>query len=152
MIRHEHILSGSFYGKFFARKLNLHLLQRNVDAWKDFQSSTKAQSSPAVNQHPSLAFPEPAPSHKTDNPLVSTNTKSDKRKRKTRPQDEIDELFEGALGKKIKKADLGSTDRSVRTDTGLLHDKIADKSLMEVLGAIRAAPKEDKAVRKKRAL
>ena len=42
MIPHERDLIGSYYGKFFARNLNLYLLQRNSEQWKNMQASQKA--------------------------------------------------------------------------------------------------------------
>ena len=87
---------GSFYGKFFLRNLNLYLLQRNPDQWKTFQASQKAAASQqagnentktatttAVSSAASTAGAEPHPENK--------------KKRKERPGDEIDQLFEDKL-------------------------------------------------------
>lgn len=157
MIPHEHTLAGSFYGKFFARKLNLHLLQRNVEAWKDLQSSAKIQvSAPTASQPIDSVPPVPTP---TKAQVISptgdaVEGEKRKRKRKAQPDDEIDALFENALGKKTQKADLTRKDKPDEPSKAIgktTDDKITDKSLLDVLGAIRAAPKDAKGSRKKRA-
>ncbi|GBE79200.1 Nucleolar protein [Sparassis crispa] len=157
LIPHEHFLAGSFYGKFFTRHLNLHLLQRNVDEWKNQQSSAKsAQRAPLPPLTTTTLAPidRPAPALPAD-----TEQKHAKRKRKARPEDEIDALFDAALGKKVKKGRLGPTGSvPAQGQGGEVEQKRegqkeqVDKVLKDVLGAIKAAPKEEKGhSRKKRA-
>lgn len=156
LIPHEHALAGSFYGKFFARKLNLHLLQRNIEAWKDFQSSAKPPVSTSLPSQPATSAPSAPATMETmetkDVVATGDEPKKEKRKRKAQPEDEIDALFEGALGKKVKKAGLEKTDEPdehLMNSEKLINRKIRDKDLLDVMGAIRSAPKEEK--RKKRA-
>lgn len=81
------------------------------------------------------------------------------RKRKSRPEDEIDQLFEQKLGKKIKKAGLAPETPpptvALEQETQAKDPKERkrkkgdddgrDKDLKDILGAIKAAPKgEDK--------
>ncbi len=75
--------------------------------------------------------------------------------------DEIDQLFEAKLGKKVKKAELSNAPAKVDQDSEehaknekKKHRKdkgeAADKGLDAVLGAIKAAPKEEKRHHKKK--
>jgi len=99
-----------------------------------------------------------------DSTEASANvTGNEKRKRKAEPADEIDALFNARLGKKIKKGGLGPEDRIKELKEGKekeddkamkkghVRDEVVDKELKDVLGAIKAAPKDDGAHRKKRA-
>ena len=136
----------------------MHLLQKNVEAWKDFQSAAKAQTSAPTATHSkhqptTSAQPIPASTETQDTSRAnSSQEEKRKRKRKTQPDDEIDALFEGTLGKKIKKGDLAKPEETSKSKFKQdKHSKITDKSLLDVLGAIRAAPKDDKGPRKKRA-
>ena len=93
----------------------------------------------------------------------------------SRPQDEIDALFDATLGKKVKKAELASNDKTGTGDKAESpskskakekekdgdkksrkrkkgeEDAVEDRDLSDVLGAIRSAPKEDKGPKRKRA-
>lgn len=169
MIPHEHALAGSFYGKYFARSLNLHLLQRNPEQWKDQQSATKA-APPQPSQPKALSGnvpPTPTTSTQTPAPVEASEnvTKgSKKRKHKGDAEDEIDALFDAKLGKKIKKGGLGRKDEedhevkskgeehdgSTKKRKRHAKDEPADNDLKDVLGAIKAAPKDDGAHRKKK--
>jgi nucleolar protein 9 len=150
-------MAASFYGKFFARRLNIYLLQRDPEQWKNLQINNKSTSqaptpmrvqSPPATQPPKLALTEPPA------------------KTKKRKGDEIDQLFEEKLGKKVKKAVLGSEvptsqaavspeepkerkkDRKRRKDED--EDGGKDKNLRDILGAIKAAPKDDKSHKRKK--
>jgi len=136
----EQFLAGSFYGKFFARNLNLYLLQRKPEDWKNLQIQSKsAQVSKTVPPPSSTAPPtsESAPTPSSEEKLKK------KRKRGTVPGNEIDALFEASLGKKIKRTALNAAEipSSVEADKNLVTK--GDKELDDVLGAIRAAPKAD---------
>jgi len=137
LIPHEHFLAGSFYGKFFARNLNLHLLQRRPEEWKTIQAERKrvAQGhSPRQLTAIEANAEDPAPG------------RGRKRRRSARPGDEIDALFDAALGKKTKKGTFGADDISV----GRSYREVpSDESLQDVLGAIRAAPKIEKGRKRK---
>ncbi|KAG6864208.1 hypothetical protein C0991_011572 [Blastosporella zonata] len=117
---HEQFLAGSYYGKFFARNLNLYLLQRRPDEWKALPDRKRAQD----------ALTKPIPAQK-----------SIKRKRHTQPEDEIDAVFNASLGKRIKKAALGDVTPCTNTWKGF--QKKAERrttNLQAVLGATQSAP------------
>jgi len=131
LIPHESFLAGSFYGKFFARNLSLHLLQRRPEDWKTMQAERKRAS----QGYPTAAtanFPHPEP----EKPTVEK-----KRKRKALQEDDIDAVFNQALGKKSKKGALESS-RDTASHTATSHAQ--DDALDRVLGAIRSAPRDDK--------
>ena len=79
------------------------------------------------------------------------STSDKNRKRKSRPEDEIDALFNAKLGKRVKKAALYETGDDP-SKILLVKDVTAreeDKELEQVLGAIRLAPKNDGQLKKK---
>lgn len=124
MIPHEQSLTASFYGKFFARSLNLYLLQRNPDEWKEQQSKqSQLQKATAVAPPPLPAAEEP---------------KKQKRKRGG-AGDEIDELF-SAVGGKMKKSSL---------IPAVIEAQPVDLD-QSVLGAIRAAPSKEHRTKKRK--
>ncbi|KAI0079728.1 ARM repeat-containing protein [Panus rudis PR-1116 ss-1] len=150
LIRHEHTMAGSFYGKFFARNLNLHLLQRNVEEWKNVQAKAKLESQQQKQhkQSKKLSNNVPISDHsRTESPIPQP----DQNKRKRHPEDEIDDLFDSTLGKKIKKADLGDSANPSPPPKTLTDSIAADKSLADIIGAIKAAPKGERSNKRKRA-
>jgi nucleolar protein 9 len=139
------VLAASFFGKFFARNLNLRLLQRRPEEWRNLQSErkrSKEEQATPTETVPTIETPvEPTPSDKN-------------RKRKVRPEDEIDALFNAKLGKRIKKAALSETtslpdDPSKVIAVKDVVVKKGDKELEQVLGAIRLAPNSDGKSKKK---
>ncbi|RDB20532.1 Nucleolar protein 9 [Hypsizygus marmoreus] len=104
LFSHEQFLAGSYYGKFFARNLNLYLLQRRPDEWKTMQADRKRLQDQANKPAPPLT---PAAVTTTTSPTLESQPRSAKRKRHTQPEDEIDAVFNATLGKRIKKAALG---------------------------------------------
>ncbi|TFY54753.1 hypothetical protein EVJ58_g8672 [Rhodofomes roseus] len=169
LMPHEHFLAGSFYGKFFARVLNLQLLKRDPDRWKDAQTSagasTSATAPPAVQPAKGMLKADVDTQSKQE-PVADAiigDEKSKKRKRKAQKEDEIDALFESTLGRKVKKSELkpvggGDVDGKTRVEVdkddeptragkkgkkGKGEMKSEDKDLRDVLGAIKAAPKDD---------
>jgi len=142
LITKEQVLAASYFGKFFARNLNLYLLQRRPEEWRNLQSERKRSQ----GQH---AIPtESAPMMETPAEQAPSN---EKRKRKSRPEDEIDALFNAKLGKRIKKAALSETTSTPDSPSKVLDvaTKEEDKELEQVLGAIRLAPKDDGQSKKK---
>lgn len=169
-------MAGSFYGKFFARRLNIYLLQRDPEQWKNLQINNKSTSqapTPARVQSP--APPVSTPHTATNSARVKEGADEQApAKSKKRKGDEIDQLFEAKLGKKVKKAGLGpdvapSQPASVpkeeanetvkdgkeakekkrrKRDQGDLNGK--DNDLKDILGAIKAAPKDDKSHKRKK--
>jgi nucleolar protein 9 len=79
---------------------------------------------------------------------VETEQKSTKRKRKGRAEDDIDELFDSALGNKKVRRALDHED--VDEPSKVPSEDIGDEGLRDVLGAIRRAPKEEEGRRKQR--
>jgi nucleolar protein 9 len=107
-----------YYGKYFAKRLKLHLLQRRPDEWRELQSQGKIPNS--VKHVGSHTKPE---------------DKGGKKRKRSRQPDEIDVLFRDALGKKPKKGalvlDVGDGQLERTNDFQL------DKELQDVLGSIK---------------
>ena len=118
-----------------------------------------------------------AASVKTDNKRTHEDAthgvgKAEKGKRKARHQDEIDAVFDATLGKKVKKAELvtdahakaapevrddvredarkGDKKKNSKRKRGKDEDGSAETGLEDVLGAIRAAPREEKGSKKRK--
>ncbi|KAI0643707.1 ARM repeat-containing protein [Trametes meyenii] len=168
VIPHEHALAGSAYGKFFSRHLALHILRRDPERWKSMQTVTKAPAIPtqAVAEHKAAVTASDAPD--------SSPKRAETGKRKAHKQDEIDALFDATLGKKVKKAELAApaVDNEQETDKARVEKErggekgekakgkskkrkereegVEDRDLANVLGAIRAAPKDDKGSKKRK--
>ncbi|CDO74124.1 hypothetical protein BN946_scf185043.g174 [Trametes cinnabarina] len=210
---YEHALAGSAFGKFFARHLALHVLQRDPERWKSMQSAAKGTQAPAsaAMSAPSTKSPatqpqasrkhavkpderDAAPARAPASDASGSEDESEaedvspktaaagkgKGRRKGQPQDEIDALFDATLGKKVKKAELASAAKEVAETRNDIVEKAkevkeksekekgkskskskkrkereegeeaVDKDLMDVLGAIRAAPKDDKGPKKRK--
>jgi nucleolar protein 9 len=133
LLPHEAALAGDAFGKFFARRLKLHVLRRRPDEWREIQAA------PPATEPTSVPAPAAAPA-----PPTREGGSERKPKRKV---DAIDALFDGAGlgggGKKkrgVLKADVGAltTQDEVGADLG------------SVLGAIKSAPKWDKPAKKKK--
>ncbi|KAF9004819.1 armadillo-type protein [Cyathus striatus] len=160
LFAHELTLAGSFYGKYFARNLNMYLLKRKPDEWRSMQAERKNQSTmEPLSKAVKALSTEPTKSEAAPLPPMS---ESKKRKRKSHPEDEIDALFDSALGKRVKKAALGdhvdvpkpdaiSKTKTEKDEKSKKKERRKDDDgLQDVLGAIRAAPKDDKSHKKKR--
>lgn len=152
LIPFESQLAGSFYGKFFVRNLNLYMLQRRPDEWRNVQTQRRQQ---ALQQQQQIKeTPSTAPQEVASTSTVAAVVESKSRKR-SKPSDEIEELFDKTLGKKIKKAALATeetkevevskpaADAEKKSKKGKDKDKKKDNSLDAVLGAIKSAPKHD---------
>jgi len=144
LIPHETRLAGSFYGKYFARSLSLHLLQRRPDEWRSLQSVSAAR--PLKNPAP---VPDADP--ESDQPPTHSKPAQRKRKRGAQPADEIDAVFEAALGKKVKRGTLTSTEVAAVDGTQEKGKEKKEKGeLGDVLSAIRSAPTDEKRHRRKK--
>ncbi|TFK28643.1 ARM repeat-containing protein [Coprinopsis marcescibilis] len=142
LISYESQLAGSFYGKYFARNTNIHLLKRKPEEWRTAQSQRKSQTT-AYQQSgkPTVSAAPAAGIQAADKPT----------KRKRAKNDEIEELFDHALGKRIKKAALGDPNAATKEIEPKANGKAAlseDASLAAVFGAIRSAPKNEDSGRK----
>ena len=117
--------------------MNLLLLKRDPDAWRAQQSSKGAISVPSTRgQTESVSVF--APDGPSEQPKVEATSKlSSKRKRKG--GDDIDEVFDSALGKKQKRSALppAREERAVSTNSDAA-------GLEGILGAIKDAPKGEK--------
>lgn len=138
LVVHEQFLAASYFGKFFARNINLYLLQRRPDEWRELQSQSKSNSGSTTSP---AALPS-APSAIVQRPdsgdaEVSRPSKTSK-KRRSRPEDEIDAVFNASLGAKVKRTAVNATGSSEK----LVVQK-SDQGLQDILGAIRAAPSDD---------
>jgi nucleolar protein 9 len=143
LMPHEAFLAASPYGKFFARNLNLYLLQRRPDEWKTLQAEKKrAMLAPPSN------FAQAAGSNTTGEASVSSSHQ--KRKRKP-PEDPIDEVFNATIGKRVKKGVLDPSDAFARRDRPRrVNERSQNSELRDVLSAIRAAPKGEKVDQKRK--
>jgi nucleolar protein 9 len=128
LISQEQFLAASYYGKFFARHLNLYLLQRRPDEWRTLQTD---RNRPV--EQPTVSVPIRQP----------VDVERKKRKRDL-GGDEIEELFSTAIGKKVKKAALAETAPLESNSSPSGEVSTLDVGLSDVMGAIRAAPAEGK--------
>lgn len=177
VIPYEHALAGSAFGKFFMRPLALHVLQRDPERWKSMQSTPKLPPpAPARTQAPSVdavaavvdmseRSPSKSPKGKgkskgqdeIDALFDATLGKKTKKAGLASTAAQEDGATEAATGK-VKKHREGVHDEKVVKGKGKSKkrkerdegDDAEDKDLKDVLGAIRAAPKEDKGPKRKR--
>ncbi|KAJ7499330.1 armadillo-type protein [Mycena latifolia] len=131
LIPQEQFLAGSYYGKFFARNLNLYLLQRRPDEWRTMQTDRKRPEQPKV------ATP-------VNQPVDTSHGKERKKRKRDAGGDEIEELFSSAIGKKVKKAALVDAVEPESKPLPFGKGITLDDGLSDVMGAIRAAPAEGK--------
>jgi nucleolar protein 9 len=133
LIPHEQALAGSYYGKFFSRNLNLYLLQRRPEEWKNLQSSKKN----AGQGQPPGAAAAVAVTTAEENVNHSTESITKKRKRDKVAKDEIDEVFDSLAAKKTKASSLSSFAPAKSTEVSV----DGDPGLRDVFNAIRSVPK-----------
>ena len=131
MIPHDRDLAASYYGRFFARNLNLQLLQRRPEEWRNMQAELRKQKG-REQQIPS-----------------SSGEKADKapqkRKRKEHKDDELDALFVSPNSKKAKRPTLESGDSERATKP------VGNETDMQsIFHAIKATPGHEKRARSKR--
>ncbi|EIW82459.1 ARM repeat-containing protein [Coniophora puteana RWD-64-598 SS2] len=143
LIPQEQFLTASYYGKFFARNLNLYLLQKRPQEWKDAQARKKttlsATHSAKIGE--SKVEEAAAPSNAVDAPI--TPERKTKRKR-TDVEDEISAVFDTALGKKVKKGSAKSISPSTRILDATPND------LDGIMDAIKRAPSTEKSTHGKK--
>ncbi|KLO15785.1 ARM repeat-containing protein [Schizopora paradoxa] len=116
----ERFLLSSQYGRYFGRKLQLHLLKRDPERWKASQS--QAGSAPKTDAVQALPQAPPAPNDGPGSIPQEKEKKKKKRKRDVDNPNEIDVLF-ASLGKKSKVGSLGVSQsisqQKVEVDRGL---------------------------------
>ncbi|EJU06458.1 ARM repeat-containing protein [Dacryopinax primogenitus] len=144
LIKHETFLAASHYGRFFARKLRLTLLQRKPEDWKAAQSSA-APALTAGNLSPNKTETNIDPSGAASlGPAVT-------KKRKSHAEgDEIDALFTSAAPRTKKPKPAHAEDQaqerrqpSSKAET-ILKEAEADQSLAGVLDAIKQTRTHEK--------
>ena len=150
---HEHALAGSFYGKFFARNLALHVLRRDPERWKSMQAAAKQSQPSVVSPTAQAQAPAKALAQKQNNggatagdDVPSASVPMEKGKKKAQPQDEIDALFESTLGKAVKKADLAGPGEHKTKDQedGASKSKSKDKDKLKDRGGADKGEKKGK--------
>ncbi|KAG2151818.1 armadillo-type protein [Suillus cothurnatus] len=99
------------------RNINLYLLQRRPDEWRELQSQSKSNSGSTTSPStlPSAPSAIVQDYSNSDDAEVSHPSKTSK-KRRSRPEDEIDAVFNANLGGKVKRAAVstaGSSDKLI---------------------------------------
>lgn len=95
LIPHATALGSSQYGRFFARKLDLHLLQRRPDEWRESVLGVRHHFA-----HQKDEVPAPVPEAQVE--AETAEERKRRRKEKKRERDEIDDVF-AAVEKKRKR-------------------------------------------------
>jgi nucleolar protein 9 len=148
LIPHEQFLAGSYYGKYFAKNLNLPLLRRQPEEWKNLQAAQRSNSnSDAHRSATTEAHHETQAQSKASALSPSTSPQeADDRRRAVDTEDEIDALFDASLGKRVRRSALetGGTARDVT-----IKSANAGRDLEVLLSTIRAAPREKRKSRHK---
>ncbi len=156
VIPHEYALAGSLYGKFFTRKLHLSLLHRKPDEWKTLQARQQVEQREKPQARQQNAASKPAATTCAAEVDISkqrstkrgreddTNEVKGTRKRK-REIDELDAIFGQVKENRFGK--VGLPPKATR-EVGV--DKIGASVPDDILGAIKAAPKGEMKVRRKR--
>lgn len=137
------------------RNLNLYLLQRRPDEWRTQQAQAHVQAKTGIKPTATstgAATQKAKPATKEQEVVEEKeeNNAGKKRKRGGKGKaDDIDELFEAALGKKMKKGSLAVAAAPVPS----IHDDVALEAEDQDEGAERAEKKrkkEEKKEKKKR--
>ncbi|PFH50317.1 hypothetical protein AMATHDRAFT_61237 [Amanita thiersii Skay4041] len=163
LISYDRNLIASYYGRFFVRHLQLQLLQRDSNEWKNVQTKLKKQkeqekldaavaASGTAQAATKSKSNNEAPPKKQNEKAEKKEPKAQKRKREVqeagKEEDEIDAVFNLAIGKGVKRAALHADDgggggvdgtkkrRRRKVDDGLQQDD----ELQTILGAIKDAP------------
>jgi nucleolar protein 9 len=148
LIPHQQFLNGSYYGRYFAKNLNLPLLRRRPEEWKTLQTAHRSNSDSDAHRstmteahHETQARPKTSALSARVSPLEAGD-----RKRAVDTGDEIDALFDASLGKRVRRGALesGGTARDATVKNGNIGHDLGD-----LFGAIRAAPKEKRKSRHK---
>lgn len=134
LVPHEQFLAGSRYARFFTRKINLPLLKRNPQAWKEAMAKELGKRSSAN------AIPIPlskATGFRDNRPEVVEPSTKKRKDPETELGDEIDALFSKVKRPKFSKLEAVTTavESSSKPSTSSL-----DKSVLE---AIKGAPRTE---------
>jgi nucleolar protein 9 len=154
-------------------------LQRRPEEWRNLQSQKKAQADQQAQAQQSQQKPARATNPKgnhtadggeladgDDNHASPPKAAAAAKRKRVAKDNEIEDLFDAALGRKIKKAALGDGPTPVAKEEDLKKGKSAtgqksskkdrkstegqDPGLAAVLGAIRQAPKNEESRSKKK--
>jgi len=152
----EHALGGSFYGKFFAKKLHLSLLHRKPEEWRSLQARQQAEQRETTQARQRVHAPKPI----TTTPAADVDISKQQSAKRGR-EDNTDEVW-GARKRKREADELGAIFEGVNENrfgkvglplkaTGMSGaDKIGAPVPDDILNAIKAAPKGEVKVRRKR--
>ena len=122
--------------------MNLPLLKRNPDVWRAQQASKREAPIHSVDDQVKSVLYKPPEQPPTGAP---PNIPSKRRRKEGREGNDIDKLFDSALGKKQKRSALPPTqqEREAFTNPDIT-------GLESILNAIKGAPKGDKDRKSKR--
>lgn len=153
---YEHALVGSLYGKFFAKRLHLSLLHRKPEEWRSLQVRQQAEQREKTQARQHEHAPQPVATTSAADVDISKQQSAKRgrednadevrraRKRK-REVDELGAIFEGVKEKRFGKVGLPS---KATGKAGA--EKIGAPVPDDILDAIKAAPKGEAKVRRKR--
>ncbi|KAF8626909.1 hypothetical protein AX15_004626 [Amanita polypyramis BW_CC] len=104
-------LAASYYGRFFARNLNLQLLQRRPNEWRDKQAERKNEKQKEQKETAASRAPTSIPETKTTTPENVDEGKVNTAKRKrpshnSKEDNEIDSLFSLKIRNRVKRTTL----------------------------------------------
>jgi hypothetical protein len=154
---HEHVLAGSLYGKFFARRLHLSLLRRKPEEWVALQVRKQAEQREQLHGRKrgpagpvgttevvgvDISKALNAKRGREDNTDEVQGAQTRKRKREA---DELDVIFEGVRENRFGRVGLPPK----TTGTGGA-EKVGAPVSGDILDAIKAAPKSESKARRKR--
>jgi nucleolar protein 9 len=129
LIPHQQALTASYYGRFFAKRLQLAFLQRKPDEWRIAQAR-QGNEKVAANAPP-VAVETTRQQRVTKNEGQERNEKSDRKRKRDEPKDEIDALFESVKENRFSKVAPPSRTEVIEKQEGL----------DDVITAIKKAPK-----------
>lgn len=148
-------------------------MKKNPEEWKTAQANSKfastqvqrdveSKSAPSAATTATITSPHGGQSLEHRERSSTVQVQETQRKRKARPEDEIDELFDKTIGKKIKRAGLRGdekiTGQPLKTTEMVSTKKrrkdregqMKDKALEDVIDAIKSAPKDSSDHKKKK--
>jgi len=150
---HEHALAGSFYGKFFARRLHLSLLHRKPEEWRALKVRQQAEQREKAQAGQQDSTSKPVATIPAADADISKQQSTkhgrgdgpDEARKRKREADEMDAIFEG-----VKESRFGKVDLPPKTIGKASVDNVGAPVPDDILDAIRGAPKGEKKVKRKR--
>ncbi|KAI0260538.1 armadillo-type protein [Gloeopeniophorella convolvens] len=133
LLPHAARLAAAPHARFFVRGLALPLLQRRPEEWRRLHATPSVLAAAPAKRADPAEVPPPAETEKKEKKR-KTETERDGKKRKR--GDEIDALFDGALGRKVARGALAPAPRG-----GVPVEEAEVEVERVVVAAIQAAPK-----------